>query len=270
MDNETTAQDTSCLLEPLTRTNADGEVYQRHTVVDSQIREALRLYPEELRRRSEIRDDAPPDFIKEEALVYLIRHYHKTENRQCFNDLSECLLTRCATLINSKLSRLGADWQEDGYSEVVVELFDRILDLDSDRGDFLQVRFWVVLERLTVQVFRKMLKVEQSTIPLASLAGYDGEDVATAEVEIPAPSTHATRSVESEVIDSILIQDALSQLDEPIRSAFLLRHYAGWPIEDQDPSVRTISRHFGKTPRTIRNWLASAEERLAAWREAQK
>ena len=199
----------------------------------------------------------------------MIRHYHQAENRQCFDDLSECLLTRCATLINSTLSRLGADWQEDGCSEVVVELFDRILDLDSDRGDFLQVRFWVVLKRLTVQVFRKMLKVEQSTIPLASLAGYDGEDVATAEVEVPAPSTHATRSVESEVVDSIVIQDALSQLDEPIRSAFLLRHYAGWPIEDQDPSVRTISRHFGKTPRTIRNWLASAEERLAAWREAK-
>jgi len=245
-------------------------VYQRHTVVDSQIREALRLYPEELRQRAEIRDDASPDFIREEALVYLIRHYHKTENSQSVDDLSECLVTRCATLINGRLSGLGADWQEDGFSEVVVELFDRILDLDSDRGDFLQVRFWVVLKRLTVQVFRKMLKVDQNTIPLDSLAGYDDEAVAAAEVDVPASSTHETRSVESEAIDSILIKDALSQLDEPIRSAFLLRHYAEWPIEDQDSSVRTISKHFGKTPRTIRNWLASAEECLAAWREAQK
>ena len=270
MDNGTTAQDASCLPEPLTRTSADGEAYQRHTVVDSQIREALRLYPEELRKRAEIRDDASPDFIKEEALVYLIRHYHKTENRQCVDDLSECLLTRCASLVNNNLSSLGSAWQEDASSEVFADLFGMILDLDSDRGDFLQVRFWVVLKRITVDVFRKMMRVEQSTIPLDSLTGYDGEAVATAEVEVPAPSMHVTGSVETEVIDRILIRDALSQLDEPIRSAFLLRHYAGWPIEDQDPSARTISKHFGRTPRTISNWLVSAEESLEAWREAQK
>jgi len=47
---------------------------------------------------------------------------------------------------------------------------------------------------------------------------------------------------------------------------FVLRHYEGWPIEDKDPSVPTISRHFQRTPRTIRNWMREAENVLAAWR----
>ena len=36
------------------------------------------------------------------------------------------------------------------------------------------------------------------------------------------------------------------------------------------PTVRTISRHFQKDPRTVRYWLAKAEESLAPWRGAQQ
>jgi len=77
-------------------------------------------------------------------------------------------------------------------------------------------------------------------------------------------------SGETAVIEDDLIRDALSRIDEPFRSAFLLRHYFDWPVEDQDPAVRTISRHFGKDPRTIRNWLKKAEESLQTWRGEQR
>jgi len=43
----------------------------------------------------------------------------------------------------------------------------------------------------------------------------------------------------------------------------------GWPIEDRDPNVMTISKYFGKTSRTIRNWIAEAEKQLAAWRDEE-
>ena len=274
MDYETREKDTSCLPEPLTRTNAEGEVYQRQGVVDRQIRDALGLYPEELRRRSELIDSESTDFIKEEALVYLIRHYHKAGDRDCMDELSESLLRRCATWVHGQLRSLGDEAATEGYSDVMELLFGRILDLGSDRGYFLQVRFWQALKSLTVQAYRKQLtqlKLDQRNVSLASLAGHDGEDVdaLTRTGRVQAPATVTSRSVESEVIDNILIQHALNQLDEPIRSAFLLRHYYGWLIEDLDPSVRTISWHFEKTPRTIRNWLARADERLAAWRGAQ-
>ncbi len=149
--------------------------------------------------------------------------------------------------------------------EVVKQLFVQILDLGSDKGDFLQVRFWVVLERRhTTPVFNnqlKQLKFGQNSIPLTSLEGYDSED--TNALVRP-------QSIESEVIEKDLIRAALSQLREPLRSVYLLRHYYGWPIEDQDPNVQTISRHFNKTPRTIRNWFTEAEKCLEAWREENR
>ena len=264
MEHETTKQVTSCLPMPLTRRNKDGDVYQRLATVDRQIQDTLKLDPEELRKCLEVRDEASSYFLKEETLVYLIRHSRKVGDRQRANDLSTCLVNRCAKLIHGRLGILGADVRDDGYSEVVEELFARILDLESNRGDFLQVRFWVVLERLTIQAFRKLVKQSKSE----SSSAYDGEDTDSLVRmgRVVGAATISHRSTESEVIENSLIREALSQLEEPFRSAYILRHYSEWPIEDQDPTVQTISRHFGKTSRTIRNWLARAEKSLATWR----
>ena len=268
MEHETTRQGESCLPRPLTRRNRNSQLYQRLAVVDRQIKEALGLDDEELRSRLGVRDEESPAFLKEESLVYLIRHHHGAGNRELVSDLAECLLNRCATWIDSKLSGLRPDLRKDGNAAVVAGVFDRILDLASDRGDFLQVRFWTVIERITVDVFRKQIKQFDSDYSL----DYDQatiDDLAQRGAVV-SPAASADRRVESEVIDNVLIQAALNQLEEPIRSAYLLRHLQGWPIEDKDPAVQTISRHFGKTPRTIRNWLSKADEILEAWRGEQR
>jgi RNA polymerase sigma factor (sigma-70 family) len=166
---------------------------------------------------------------------------------------------------------LGTQAARDGYDDVIGGLFARILDLESDRGDFLQVRFWVVLKRLAIRAFKQQVthrKRAQEEAPLTSLAGYDrDEDDPSGQSaqplrDVETASTAATADIERYQ----LAQEALTRLEEPYRSAFLLRHYAGWPVEDEDPSVRTISRQFGKTPRTIRNWLNRAEDALQKWR----
>ena len=268
MEHETTKQDTSCLPQPLTRRNANGEAYQRLPVVDRQIKEALGLDQEELRSRLEVRDEVSPAVLKEESLIYLIRHHHSAGNRELVNDLAECFLTRCATWIDGKLGGLRQDLREDGNASVVADLFARILDLTSDRGDFLQVRFWVVLERITVDVFWK--QVNQFDTESSGDDGQAAVNDLAQQGAVVVPTASAGRSVESEAIDNVLIEAALHQLEEPIRSAYILRHRRGWPIEDKDPAVQTISRHFGKTPRTIRNWLSNADKRLEAWRGEQQ
>ena len=268
MEHETTRQVESCLPQPLTRRNADGQVYQRLAVVDRQIEEALGLNDQELRSRLAVRDEESPAFLKEESLVYLIRHHHAAGDRKWVTDLTECLLKRCATWINGKLSGLRTDLKEDGNAEVVAEVFARILDLASDRGDFLQVRFWRGIDRITVDVFRKQIKQFDSDYSLDD-DQTDIDDLAQRGAVV-LPTASAGGRVESEVIDNVLIEAALNQLEEPIRSAYLLRHLEDWPIEDKDPAVQTISRHFGKTPRTIRNWLSKADEILEAWRGEQR
>ena len=124
------------------------------------------------------------------------------------------------------------------------------------------------LDKITVNAFRRQV----SQFDTESSGDYDQAaiDNMTQRGGVVVPTTIASRSVELEAIDRVLIKAALHQLEEPIRSAYLLRHHQGWPIEDKDPNVRTISRHFGKTPRTIRNWLSRADELLEAWRGEQR
>ena len=267
MNHETTERQGLYFPKPLTRRNTEGEVYRRLGQVNSQIQMALALETRELQARSDITDKTSPEFLQEECLVYLIRHYHKEGNRQCVEGLTDSLLHRCGTWIEGQLYSLDPDVASQGYADVIAQLFEPIIDLDSDRGDFLQVRFWLVLKRLTTQTFTKLLKHDQQNVPLESLPGYDGEDVDAVRqgAGLRAASTVISSPVETEVINKSLIREAMSQLEEPIRSAYLLRHYAGWKIEDQDPAVPTISRHFDKTPRTIRNWLAKADRYLAEW-----
>jgi len=169
---------------------------------------------------------------------------------------------------------LGSDAAEEGYSEVVATLFCRILDLDSDQGDFLQVRFWIALKSLTVQAFNRQLnqpKHERNGSQPSSSKGYEIENVDAMSHErvVRAPDTNSSRTIESEVTDKDTIRRALGHLQEPLRTVYVLRHYWGWPIEDQDPNTRTISQRFNKTPRTIRNWLAKAEKELEAWRQEE-
>ena len=263
------------LPEPLTHTNKSGKRYRRLPEVDKQIRTALDLDPEELVPQATVSDKSSPDFLKEETLVYLIRRYHRENDRRTVKDLTEVLLERCTGWIESRLRKLGDDAVAEGYADVVERLFKQILDLDSDSGDFLQVRFWRALKGFTARVFGEQLKQRkriQDSSPLSSLTGYDGEDSDTSGYEWKVkPSESATcRSAESQVTDKIFIAQAMRQLEEPFRSAYLLRHYHDWPIESRDPAVQPISQNFDKTPRTIRNWLAKADEQLSVWLGEQK
>ena len=265
-------QDGSGLPEPLTHKNARGEVYQRHDDVVRQIVEAARLDRDELYARAELDERTSPGFVKEECLVYLIRHSYRTGDKLLLDRLSEVLLSRCAKAVESRLSSLDRDSRKDAYNDVIEQVFTRILDLDSDRGDFLQVRFWMVLKRLTIDAYKRhiaQLDRDVANVPLASFPEYGRGDEPTPGGMGRLPSALMTKGAESVAVEKAQIREALNRLDEPYRSAFLLRH-RGWPIEDQDPSVPTISRQFGKTPRTIRNWLKKAEAQLAPWREEQE
>ena len=264
-------QDGSGLPEPLTHKNASGKVYERHDDVVRQIVEVARLDREELHARARLDEETSPDFLKEECLVYLIRHSYRTGDKLLLDRLSEVLLSRCSKAVDSRLSSLDRDSRKEGDNDVIEQLFTRILDLDSDRGDFLQVRFWVVLKRLTIDAYSKQvarLERDVANVPLASFTEYGSGDELAPGGMGRLPSALMTRGAESVAVENAQIREALNRLDEPYRSAFLLRH-AGWAIEDQDPGVPTISRQFEKTPRTIRNWLKKADEQLAAWREEQ-
>lgn len=266
------------VIRPLTRRNRDGKVDERSVLVEQQITEALALTPAALVARAEIRDHGAPGFLQEESLVYLIRENLRQGHDQLADQLAQILLRRCARFVHDKLRALGSGEADDAYAEVINKLILLIADQVSDRGDFLQVKFWVVLERLATTAFKRYLNIVKRaamTVPLSTLAGEemelngDDEDTRSAPLENRPDDSVA-------VADEVVLRDELDRaqeglalIEEPYRTAFILRHFYGWPIQDKDPDMPTISRYFSKTPRTIKNWLDKAEEALEAWRGAR-
>jgi DNA-directed RNA polymerase specialized sigma24 family protein len=90
------------------------------------------------------------------------------------------------------------------------------------------------------------------------------DDEADEEVQITAEEFRIADLRREEY--AVFMTDALNTLNDKERKAYLMRHMWGWEIENNDPAVPTISGHFGVTPRTINNWLNSADGKLAKWR----
>ena len=262
-------------VHPLTRRRSDGVPLLRSPQVEAQIVAALALLTEELIQRAALTDRQAAGYLQEETLVYLIRTFHSLGDSWVVNALSDALLRRCAQLMYKKLRALGKSEAEEAYGEIVCQLFERILDLDTGRGDFLQVRFWVALQRLTIDVFRRhmaRINEEQRTlVPLSKLAGHDLErdsDESDPQHTGSIPMT-ALLAPEAPIERRVLGNDGLNAIEVPYRTAFILYHDYGWKIESNDSHEPTLSKHFNKTPRTIHNWLTSAEKTLKEWRGEQ-
>src|SRR5205807_1857255 len=120
-----------------------------------------------------------PDYFQDECLVYLIREFHRQGNVGIVNDLSEILISRCKNMIYGRLQALGQRFVDDAFNDVILDLFSPILDVGSDRGDFLQVRFGLALKSLIIGVYnryvRGMKKEAENTVPLSSTAGSESE-----------------------------------------------------------------------------------------------
>ena len=257
-------------VKPLTRCNRAGVPYQRTPEVISQIEATIELSPAQLIHRAQTSDKQSSNYLKEEVLVYYIREYYQDGQEDIVNELAIVLLKRCGKYVRSWLRALSSSVIDEACNDVIADLFHGILDLQKDHGDYLQVRFWHRLKRLKIDVFRRYstrAANEKTTDNFSTLessfseASEEGADLVFEE-RVP----NADLSVE----DSVLLREALGVLEEPYRTAYLLRNGEGWQIESDDPDVPTIAEYFRKTPRTIRNWLAIAETQLKGWRNERE
>ena len=249
-------------IRPLTRRNADGVLYERTQRVEEQIVEALAMAPAALVERARIQDYRAADYLQEECLVYLIREYHRQGQCALVDDLSAVLIDRVTRIVGAKLWILGRELATEAFADVVADIFPAIVDMESDAADFAQVRFRFYVERRATSAFRHYRCRAEEAALFA-----DGEDDAAVSVQ-DQPDVDGD-AVEDAAIARGELDEALPGLaviEEPYRTAFILRHFGRWPIEHKDPDIPTISGRFGRDPRTIRNWLKKAEQALEAWR----
>ncbi len=259
-------------LQILTHRNKDDLLLQRAPEIEVEIRNVLTLSEDEIIQRAKIIDKQDPHYLKEETLVYLIRAFHHSGNILTTNKLSELLLRRIVGFIYSKFCGLDEDEAKDAYSEVISELFQHILFREDGRGDYLQVRFWSALKRLIISAFRRHVtrtKEDRLTlVRLSDLAGFELDEDGEEQEPLRKGSIPLTDVVDTgPLVDrSVLMNEGINTLSEPLRTAFILRYLYDWQIESNDPTEPTLTKHFGKTPKTIYNWLKKADETLERWR----
>ncbi|MEP0548098.1 MAG: hypothetical protein ABJF88_14275 [Rhodothermales bacterium] len=276
-------------LPPLTRND-----YRRSAEVEGQIRAALTLSRPLLRQRVAIRDSDASDFLQEEALVFLIRHYHAGDESDHVGDLCEALVSRITGSVKKWLKSYGlhegTDRFNDAFRDVITGVLAGVrpegrgkpsgglLDLSSDKADFFQVRFWPALHRLSYTVLRhskRMKKRDHRSVELNDVAGHgigDGDEgtlVPLDEWETlsaePYPETYLLRQFgEDQLSEALAAVNVLpNATHRPLRDVFVLRHCEGWQIESEDPEKVTLSNYYGKPAKTIYNWLKKAEKLLA-------
>ncbi|WP_437901804.1 hypothetical protein [Sorangium sp. So ce124] len=248
-------------VRPLTRCNAEGRLYQRSPAVQREIETVLGLESDELL--------ASTDGLSDETLVYLIRERRRVRDWSVATKLSNVLVERCRGVLLSTLGSLPQDVRDEAIRTVLEQLSARIFALDDDRGDFYQVRFGLALKRLGTSAFRQCVL----TIERHRRAEHDAETEHDAEPEW-ANSRNASFDPRQWPEDAVhFFKDAQNGLqaigNDDHRMAFALHAMRDMPIESDDPETATISRFFGVSPRTIRNWLDQAEADLARWRRGK-
>lgn len=250
----------------LTHRTADtGAVYERSTEVEAQVARALAL--EETRLMEELQHDYKSDaHIKDEVLCYLIRERLRAGIYEAANAFAEILLRRCDRTIRRRIERRGIEerHREDCAGEITTDLLTALFDIDSDRGDFAQVRFGLYLEKLSNGPLNRFLRLQRREQQASSVA-YTQDDKAE---EIDLLDTLADENALSNE-DRALMADALARLPKDLREIYRLRYFDGWQIESASTSEPSISRHLNVTARTVRNRLREAEAILKRWREGE-
>lgn len=248
-------------LRPLTRLcRESGEVYRRDSTIERQIKAALCLVPETLLTHATIADIEAADYLKEESLIYLIRDHLRQGRQEVAGKLCEILAGRCVALIIRYLGRFGQMAVEDAHDRVMTQVWERILDLKSDRGDFFQVRFWQAFRPFVAKAYHQAKAEHRRNAPLPESEDEPWPDGVGEGAGASLPSIdNVERAME--------LDEILGLLPERHRTALIMRDVLGFPVESKEVGEPTISRYFGKTPRSIRNWFDEIKRIGRAWRD---
>ena len=245
--------------KPLTRNG-----YRRLAKVELQIAEAMMQDGPAIVERARQRDEAAPDFLAPEALVYFIRDVIGNGEERIRDGLIRELFERCTPHFRGAFRGFSREDREDLQGEVLRMIVEDLFASDG-HGDFMQVRFWSYLKRRCIDACRVTFRHTEDTESLET--GFSGEGGSEGQSKLD-------REVDSQISPEALamLSEGLEQLPWNLRNVFLLHHYIGMKIgpdslaEDEDGEP-TIAAQFGRTGRTIRNWLKEASRLLAEFQE---
>ncbi len=255
----------AAVVDPLTRTTRDGDVLQRPARIQAEIAGALKLSPGEILARATA-DSAievvSEEGMSEECMVHLIRRDLRARTSgkasptgRLAEDLMPLLLERC----DRGLKGAVRGFPPSAASEIREEVLGRLavsLAGPGNEADFLEVRFALALKRLRIDVCRRERRRLQGLVALEDVAaGSAPDDSEAAAIDLAPPSPPNQE-------DRLLIRQALASLTAEERKVLVLHKFAGVPLSSNVAASATLVGLLGRSERTLRNRLRSAEAKL--------
>ncbi len=264
------------MVAPLTRKTRGGDVLRRPARIQAEIAAALRLSTGEIleraaaktARKADVSEQAASgETMSEECMVHLIRRGLRARTGattplpgRLAEDLTPHLLERC----ERGLRRSIRGFPPSACAEIREEILGRLavsLAGPGDEADFFEVRFALALKRLRIDVCRQERRRLHGLVALEEPLGKNADDSeATIDRAPPSPASQEER---------LLIQQALSKLTPEERKVLVLHKLAGVPLSSTVTSGATLVALLGRSERTLRNRLRSAEAKLEGLRQEQ-
>ncbi len=268
---------------PLTRTTRSGKALQRPARIQAEIAAALKLSAGEILKRAAA-DPTTEASMSEECMVHLIRRDVRARSAPrrgprgpiiLAEDLTPLLLERC----DRGLRRQVRGFPASAAAEIREEVLGRLavsLAGSGNEADFFEVRFNLAMKRLRIDVCRRERRRLQGLVALEEVVSggaSDDPESATLDRAPPSPPSQEER---------LLIHQALSTLTDEERKVLVLHKLAGVPLSSSKTSPgkgkgppeaaegatpATLVGLLGRSERTLRNRLRSAEAKLGGLQE---
>jgi hypothetical protein len=247
--------------------NGHGAPYCRLPAVESQLGELLGLPTHAaLQGRVTQPDRAADGYVREESVAYFLREWQRAGASGARDWLVGQALDRVDGFINAHLYGLNGLDREHAHQEVVATIFRQMLDLTVPRGEYFQVRFWHALARRCNDKYEHYHRLEERE------KAYRADDPRDRGEGGDVDPASAIPDADARVEDRVIDREALRRVLQSVRDRVTpdqLEAYAlrmnGWPIEGTKGP--TLSERYGKTPKTINNWIRAVDAALAAARE---
>ena len=239
------------VIRPLTKKTAKGELYRRRPEVEEQLETAVRMPFDVVADRLTLPGKDTPGYLYDETLVYLLREAHRRDDPAMEDLIYDNLAGRVEMLLRKINYQVGPDDRDDFAQEIHIKVIRKIFDLDSDAADYAQVMFGDFVTTLAYSDLKKYRNARKKETGIVEIDAHKEDNY---DYDPPA------ETLSQETLATL--HDALDQLNERTRTALILHHIDGLQIESNDPDEPTVSRYFGVTGRTIRNWFGGAVRTL--------
>lgn len=269
------------MVQPLKKRQTDGRLYKRRPKVEKELERLEKLTLLDVVALAKESGQGNEPTVSSEAIVYLLRREVRKSNadRPGLDGLISILFNRSETTLRFHISGAFDELQREDICRAVIDrMVDEITD-PSEKADYAEINFNDWLAHNRVDACRKQIRKAARMDSIEDLAEDEMEIVlASEDLASPKPmpeaayalaesreKAHLPHQIEAGEFtpeDRYRIAAAVrgAKLAPNVLKAFLLNHYWSMPIDSKDPNKNTLVKHFGKSEKTIRNWLSCAEE----------